>query len=190
MDDHAKNRGLCERTPPRLIEAYSASRSDSVSDDSTESEDTFPCFEKAEIIDQRDVGVAEEAISSHLITPGSESDSDADSDSVSNDFTESADTVPGCEKKGEADGNVAVMKEMMSAKLTVSVSRDVEVMNYDGVKGLSITDDPLFFGGMNQPPSENGVDSQGPVCFETRVQFERADGDTLSWAAVVKKDRR
>jgi len=112
----------------------------------------------------------------------------SDSESLSNDFTESSNTVPNSEKKGEADDNTAVMKEMMSAKLAVSFSRNVEVMNYDGAKGLSINNDPLFFGGMNRSPSENGVDSQGPVCFETKVQFERADGDTLSWAAVVKKD--
>jgi hypothetical protein len=114
-------------------------------------------------------------------------DSGSDSDSVSNDLTESAGSVLGSEKQGEADDNVAVMKEIMSAKRTMNFSRNVEVMNYDGAKGLSINNEPLFFGGMSRPPSENGVDSQGPV-FETKVQFERADGDTLSWAAVVKKD--
>ena len=103
-----------------------------------------------------------------------DSASASESDSVSNDFTESAGSVLGSEKKGEADGNVAMMMEMMSAKRTVSYRRNVEVMNYDGPKGLSINDEPLFFGRMNQPPSENGV--------------ERADGDTPSWAAVVKKD--
>ena len=104
-------------------------------------------------------------------------DSASESDSVSNDsndLTESAGSALGSEKKGEADGNVAMMMEMVSAKLKVSNSRNVKVMNYDGVKGMSIADEPLFLGGMNQPPSENGV--------------ERADGDTLSWAAVVKKD--
>jgi len=146
MGDPAKNCGLGEETPPRLIEAYSAdsaSKSDSVSNDFTESEDTFPGFENAVIIDQRDVGVAEEAISSHLIAPGSESDADSDAGA-------------------DADSDSAF-------------------------KSYS-NDGTVFFGGLNMAPAQNGVDSQRPVCFKTKVQFERADGDTVSWAAVVKKD--
>jgi len=99
-----------------------------------------------------------------LVDDDSGSDSGSDSDLVSNDLTESAGSVLGSEKKGEADGNVAMMMEMLSAKRTVSVRRNVEVMNYDAVKGTPIAGEP----------SQNGV--------------ERADGDTLSWAAVVKKD--
>ena len=71
-------------------------------------------------------------------------DSRSDSDSVSNDLTESAGSVLGSEKQGEADGNVAMMMEMMSAKRTVSVSRNVEVMTYDGAKGMSINNEPVF----------------------------------------------
>jgi len=220
MGDHAKNRGLGERTPPRLIEAHSASKSDSVSNVSTESEDTFPGFENAVIIDQRDVGVAEEAISSHLIAPGSDSDSDADADSDAG-----ADTVPGSEKKVIIDRRDLGTAEEATPSLVYdgakgrgNESSSIHSINldpvflggmnrppseeatpspvYDGAKGRgnesssihSINLDPVFLGGMNRPPSEDGVDSQGPGCFETKVQFERADGDTLSWAAVVKKD--
>jgi hypothetical protein len=97
-------------------------------------------------------------------------------------------------KKGEADDNVALMKEMMSAFI-LSYSRNVEVMNYDGTKGRgnesnSINNQPLFLGGMNRPPTEIADAFQRRVCFKTCVQSDRADGVTFEHAKAKEQRTR
>ena len=97
-------------------------------------------------------------------------------------------------KKGEADDNVALMKEMMSAFI-LSYSRNIEVMNNDGTKGRgnesnSINNQPLFLGGMNRPPSEIADAFQRRVCFKTCVQFDRADGVTFAESKVKEQQSR
>jgi hypothetical protein len=82
----------------------------------------------------------------------------------------------------------------MSAHL-LAWSRNIEVLNKDGTKGrgqeeMSITNEPVFFGGMNRAPSDINDAFKRRLCFRTCIQFERADGVTFEEAKEHEESTR
>jgi hypothetical protein len=73
--------------------------------------------------------------------------------------------------------------------------RNVEVLNKDGTKGrgqedMTITNEPVFFGGMNRAPADINPAFKRRVCFRTCVQFQRADGVTFEQAKEKEEHTR
>jgi hypothetical protein len=89
-------------------------------------------------------------------------------------------------KHGESDDVVAAWKEMLTASV-LSYQRNIEVLTKDGLKGrgfeeADITNEPVFFGGMNRAPGGINPAFKRRICFKTCVQFQRADGVTFESA--------
>ena len=93
-------------------------------------------------------------------------------------------------RRGEGDDTTAIMKEMLSA-FTLSWRRNIEIVNADGTKGRgfeekTISNEPVFFGGMNRAPNTINPAFRRRVCFKTCVQFERAD--KVTFEVVQQRD--
>jgi hypothetical protein len=86
-------------------------------------------------------------------------------------------------KQGEGDDNVTTMKEMLTnSKLTWR--RNIESKTADGLKTRSleegkITNEPVFLGGMNRPPSEINEAFKRRISMVTCQQFKRGDKVTF-----------